>query len=217
MTKPKSGPVSHLGHSIRTSNPGNRLYSLQEQIQHKIDCFDMVRKQCEPDTKFVLVGHSVGSFICTEVLKARPMQNIVRLIALFPTLQHIAKTPNGVALSPFFPAIPRNIISCSTSLISWMPPFVRRILVGAITKQPDPSLSVTADQLLNRTVVNNALYMAGQEMATIQALDYDFYNAHVDKFIIYFSPGDNWAPKHHYEDMKNSFPHGNYPTYVYPT
>lgn len=59
----------------------------------------MVRKQCEPDTKFVLVGHSVGSFICTEVLKARPMQNIVRLIALFPTLQHIAKTPNGVALS----------------------------------------------------------------------------------------------------------------------
>jgi alpha-beta hydrolase superfamily lysophospholipase len=59
----------------------------------------MLREQCEPDTKFVLVGHSVGSFICTEVLKARPNHNITRLFALFPTLQHIAKTPNGVALS----------------------------------------------------------------------------------------------------------------------
>jgi alpha-beta hydrolase superfamily lysophospholipase len=93
------GLVSHLGHSSKTGNPTNRLFTLQEQIQHKIDCFDMVYKQCEPETKFVLVGHSVGSFICTEVLKARPNQNIIRLIALFPTLQHIAKTPNGVALS----------------------------------------------------------------------------------------------------------------------
>jgi alpha-beta hydrolase superfamily lysophospholipase len=88
-----------LGHSSKTGNPTNRLFTLQEQIQHKIDCFDMVYKQCEPETKFVLVGHSVGSFICTEVLEARPNQNIIRLIALFPTLQHIAKTPNGVALS----------------------------------------------------------------------------------------------------------------------
>lgn len=119
-----------------------------------------------------------------------------------------------ISLKPFFPAIPRNIISCSTALITWMPPFVRKTLVGAITRQPDPSLSVTADQLLNRTVVNNALYMAGQEMATIQALDYDFYNAHVDKFIIYFSPGDNWAPKNHYDDMKNRFPHGKYPVLI---
>lgn len=78
-----------------------------------------------------------------------------------------------------------------------------------ITKQPDPSLSVTTDQLLKRAVVNNALYMAGQEMASIKELDYDFYHTHVSKFIIYFSPEDYWAPKQHYEDMKSRFPNGN--------
>lgn len=78
-----------------------------------------------------------------------------------------------------------------------------------ITKQPDPSLSVTSDQLLQRNVVNNALYMAGQEMASIKELDDDFYHAHVEKFIIYFSPQDSWAPKHHYDDMKSRFPNGN--------
>jgi hypothetical protein len=52
--------------------------------------------------------------------------------------------------------------------------------------------------------------MAGQEMASIKELDYDFYQAHVQKFIIYFSPQDSWAPKHHYDDMKRRFPNGNY-------
>lgn len=50
--------------------------------------------------------------------------------------------------------------------------------------------------------------MAGQEMASIKELDYDFYHTHVKKFIIYFSPEDNWAPKQHYEDMKSRFPNG---------
>jgi alpha-beta hydrolase superfamily lysophospholipase len=94
-----SGVVSHLGHSSKPLNTNKQLYTLQEQIQHKVDCFDLIRKQYGSDTKVILIGHSVGSFICTEVLKARPNHNIVRLIALFPTLQHIAKTPNGVALS----------------------------------------------------------------------------------------------------------------------
>jgi alpha-beta hydrolase superfamily lysophospholipase len=88
-----------LGHSAKETNQTGQLFTLQEQIEHKVDCFDLLRKQCDPDTKFVLIGHSVGSFICAELLKARPHHNIVRLIALFPTLQHIAKTPNGVALS----------------------------------------------------------------------------------------------------------------------
>jgi alpha-beta hydrolase superfamily lysophospholipase len=91
--------VSHLGHSSKPFNTTKQLFTLQEQIQHKIECFDIIRKQYGPETNVILIGHSVGSFICTEVLKARPNHNIVRLIALFPTLQHIAKTPNGVALS----------------------------------------------------------------------------------------------------------------------
>ncbi|KAI8576325.1 hypothetical protein K450DRAFT_257222 [Umbelopsis ramanniana AG] len=201
--------VSHLGHSSKPLNTTKQLFTLQEQIQHKIECFDIIRKQYGPETKIVLIGHSVGSFICTEVLKARPNHNIVRLIALFPTLQHIAKTPNGVALSPIFPVIPRTIVSWSASLLSWIHPTVRKTIVSYITKQPDPSLSVTSDQLLQRNVVNNALFMAGQEMASIKELDYDFYHAHVKKFIIYFSPKDSWAPQDHYDDMKSRFPNAN--------
>lgn len=105
--------------------------------------------------------------------------------------------------------IPRTIVSWSASLLSWIHPTVRKTLVSYITKQPDPSLSVTSDQLLQRNVVNNALYMAGQEMASIKELDDDFYHAHVEKFIIYFSPQDSWAPKHHFDDMKSRFPNGN--------
>ncbi|KAG0174187.1 hypothetical protein DFQ29_007575 [Apophysomyces sp. BC1021] len=48
--------------------------------------------------------------------------------------------------------------------------------------------------------------MASQEMETIKELDYDFYNAHVDKFIIYYSENDEWAPLDHYNHMKEKFP-----------
>lgn len=41
----------------------------------------------------------MGSYVCAEVLKQRQQHNIIRLIALFPTLREIALTPNGVTLS----------------------------------------------------------------------------------------------------------------------
>lgn len=95
--------VSHLGHSTgphtKYQKDPDRLYSLHEQIQHKIRCFDILRSENAADTKFILMGHSIGAYICAEVLKKRQDQGIERLIALFPTLREIALTPNGVSIS----------------------------------------------------------------------------------------------------------------------
>jgi alpha/beta superfamily hydrolase len=75
------------------------LYGLQEQIDHKIACLDLLRSENPSDTQYILMGHSMGSYVCAEVLKQRQQHNIIRLIALFPTLREIALTPNGVTLS----------------------------------------------------------------------------------------------------------------------
>lgn len=75
------------------------MYSLEDQIQHKIDCLDTLRKDHGPDTKFILMAHSIGSYIAAAVLKKRPNHGIERIIALFPTLREIAITPNGVNIT----------------------------------------------------------------------------------------------------------------------
>lgn len=94
--------VSHKGHSVNyhEDNSGEKsVYSLEDQIQHKVDCIDTLIEQNGPETNFILVAHSIGSYISAEVLKKRPNHGISRVIGLFPTLRDIAITPNGVNIT----------------------------------------------------------------------------------------------------------------------
>ncbi|KAI9030027.1 hypothetical protein CLU79DRAFT_733745 [Phycomyces nitens] len=207
--------VSHLGHSVghHTEIP-NKLqksepYSLQDQIDHKIACFDEICAKNPPNTHYMLMGHSMGSYVCAEVLKARQTANIGRLIALFPTLREIALTPNGVAMTRLLSSIPLGVVSGAASVASYIPSPIRQVLTGLVTGQKEPCLRVTAHQMMNGFVVKNILHMAIQEMETIKDLDHDFYDSHVDKFIIYYSKNDKWAPEDHFDYMKEKFPKGS--------
>lgn len=94
--------VSHKGHSINyheNQTADKTIYTLEDQIQHKVDCLDTLIKDTGPETNFILVGHSIGSYVSAEVLKKRPNHGISRVIALFPTLREIALTPNGVNIT----------------------------------------------------------------------------------------------------------------------
>ena len=79
----------------------NRLFSLQDQIDHKIACFDILGQE-NPDTEFIFMGHSIGAYISVEVLKKRHTRNITRVITLFPTIREIGLSPNGLAFTVSF-------------------------------------------------------------------------------------------------------------------
>ena len=73
--------------------------SLAEQVRHKVQVVDAIRamypkQQGQESVKLVLVGHSIGSHICLEMLKARP-DAIDGIHMLFPTIAHIGRTPNA--------------------------------------------------------------------------------------------------------------------------
>ncbi|SAL99308.1 hypothetical protein [Absidia glauca] len=199
--------VSHLGHSLGPHASGPQpLYGLQEQIDHKIACLDLLRSENPSDTQYILMGHSMGSYVCAEVLKQRQQHNIIRLIALFPTLREIALTPNGVTLSRSLFRVPLPIVSGVVGLASLIPGPIRQSLTGLITGQKGNGLKVTAHGLMHASVVKNVVHMARQEMELIKELDDDFYATHVDKFIMYYSRNDQWAPLDHYEFMTEKFP-----------
>ncbi|KAI8079511.1 uncharacterized protein B0P05DRAFT_469724 [Gilbertella persicaria] len=191
------------------------VYSLQDQIQHKVDCLDTLIKQNDPDTRFILMGHSIGSYISASVLKERPNHGISRIVALFPTLREIAITPNGVQINRLVNTIPSWVFGATGSVLSCLAPPFRQYLVKLFTGQSGEGLQVTAHQLLHSNVLKNVITMARFEMDTVKALDHDFYTEHLDKFIMYYSANDQWAPKDHYDYMLKHFPKGKYTIRIY--
>ncbi|KAI8343733.1 hypothetical protein BC941DRAFT_343483 [Chlamydoabsidia padenii] len=191
----------------QSSNP--LLEIVADQIDHKIACFDLLYKENGPDANYILMGHSMGCYVGAEVLKQRQHHNIKRLIALFPTLREIALTPNGVALSKSLFKIPLPIISGAVGLTRMIPGPIRELLTGLFTGQKDDIVKVTAHGLLHPSVIENVIHLAREEMEMIKALDDDFYAVHVDKFIMYYSRNDKWAPLDHHDYMADNFPNGN--------
>lgn len=74
------------------------LYDLDGQIRHKVEFV----KQFVPETREIyFIGHSVGAKIVLELLKHKEIETRTKkCYLLFPTLEHIAKTPNGKILIP---------------------------------------------------------------------------------------------------------------------
>jgi hypothetical protein len=104
--------------------------------------------------------------------------------------------------------IPASAFGIAGSLISNLAPPVRQFLVKTATGQDGEGLQVTAHQLLHKHVLENVITMARFEMETVKELDHDFYTQHLDKFIMYYSANDKWAPKDHYDYMTKHFPEG---------
>ncbi|CAI2164598.1 16090_t:CDS:2 [Funneliformis geosporum] len=207
--------VSMLGHSHGPHNPSlKNLYSLQDQIDHKIQCVDKLRSQFTSQEdgkqpKFIICGHSIGAYVGSQVLKARPNHGIENIYALFPTLQNMVKTPNGMMMNFLFNERARSLAASTVvNLRYFVPQTLFKFFVSQLTRQKESMIDITLSALLHGHVVENALYMADIEMKTVCELDEEFYREHIDKFIFYFSEGDKWAPLEHYEDMKNRFPEG---------
>lgn len=106
--------------------------------------------------------------------------------------------------------IPAYAFGIAGSLVSYLAPPLRQFLVKKATGQSGDGLQVTAHQLMHSSVLKNVVTMARYEMELVQGLDHDFYDAHIDKFILYYSENDKWAPKDHYDYMMHHFPKGLY-------
>ena len=88
----------------RRSYPDTASVALPAQIEAHAEFLDeLLTAYDDPgDTRVLLVGHSVGCWLIQEVIKARRTalgSRDVGVFMLFPTISHIARTPNGKKLS----------------------------------------------------------------------------------------------------------------------
>lgn len=101
---------AHLGHTPGLTPPGPGRSSLPAQVDAAVDALDILATNFGNRTKYVVIGHSVGSWMTvqarsvplrmsfeitpTQLLKYRP-KLISQAFLLFPTLSQIAKVRNA--------------------------------------------------------------------------------------------------------------------------
>ncbi|GAA6007386.1 hypothetical protein JCM10207_006323 [Rhodosporidiobolus poonsookiae] len=171
--------VGHLGHSTAPGLEGRGFRpqeqaSLDEQVEDKVRFVDELRGGAlrvgqEGGARCVVLGHSIGAWVGMQLIKQRP--SLTALHMLFPTLSHMASTPNGRKLSPLFSSWTLRPVFYSTTALSYLPTALTSKLVGLLTGQVGPGMEVTTRLVSSPQTVLAALTMAREELATVTELD----------------------------------------------
>ncbi|XP_022132976.1 lipid droplet-associated hydrolase [Momordica charantia] len=201
--------ITAIGHVSQTKKDweGGRLFSLQEQIDHKIE---FVRQELpNNDIPLLLVGHSIGSYISIELFR-RLQDQVVYCIGLHPFLM-INKQSRQQLLIGKFAGSPllSTLFSALTALVGALP---RRALSFVVRKTIAKSWSNTATEaacshLLKYHTMRNVLFMAMTEFKELsEAPDWAFMKKASQKLSFLFCIDDHWAPMHMYEEISKQVP-----------
>ena len=187
--------------------------NLLDQIDHKVAFIDEFVPR---DKKIILIGHSIGAYIILKMLENKELEErVCRSVLLFPTIERISSTPNGKFWQPvsyYF----RHPFSPLTWLLSYTPFWIKKMLVAWRTtwkgRETDPNLVNAFLNVVNYTLMNNALIMAASEMQHVNELDEKMVatiERNIGKITFYYAVKDGWAPPHFYVSMKERFPNGD--------
>ncbi|EPQ60467.1 hypothetical protein GLOTRDRAFT_135140 [Gloeophyllum trabeum ATCC 11539] len=193
-----SSRLAILAHSYLGQTPGladDNVFShpervcLTAQVQAVIEVLDSLKSAYGDNTRIVMIGHSVGTWITLQALKARH-DHIAEVFLLFPTIQHILQTPYGRRWSWLFRGpFPRILSTLSTTSRIWPTKMVSLIL----RDWPPAQLQVLLRWLRSPPSVFAVLTMAHDEMQTIRELDIALMDENRHRICLYFGDQDMWV------------------------
>ncbi|GAA5909021.1 hypothetical protein JCM6882_004970 [Rhodosporidiobolus microsporus] len=206
--------LGHLGHSTSPGAGGKGFKpqeqaSLEEQVEDKIRFVDELKKQHafgeEGGAKVVLLGHSIGAWVGLQILKTRPTL-IHALHMLFPTISHMAQTPNGRTLSPLFSSWTLRPVFYSTSALSYLPTALTSRLVSLLTGHSGSGAEVTTQLVSSPSTVVAALTMAREELASVTALDAHLVSDVAEKLWVYYAAEgvDKWVTEEAVREVEDA-------------
>jgi hypothetical protein len=205
--------ASHSAASTGRSGSPPRFHDLASQVSHKVAVARwLLQQQCaaaapplpaesagptpppqqRQPPRLILLGHSVGAYMCLEVMRALPEGAVAHALLLFPTLAHIGASPNGVALLPYF-QLGRWALAGAALALGALPAGLQRAAARAfLPAAASPATVAAAATLIHPAVAVNALYLALTEMQEIGALDGALAARVGARCSAYFGAGDPW-------------------------
>ena len=178
-------------------------FSVEELAEHLAMFADYLEENYPKGTKFVIAAHSLGSYLTVQILKKRPNFPVIKILSLFPSLQHMAKTPRGLVVSPITQGVPRFFLSLLGGFLSLLPRYLVKTIASLATGHPENIIDPLIMHLFSRSKTRSVLYLASWEMSQIKDLEVEIIQKFEHIWIMYFGIDDGWCPKHHVEDIKS--------------
>ena len=204
--------VSHAGHSpgvprqrSSESEEERDWFSLEDQIAHKVAFLE--ERSAHKDTLY-LVGHSIGCFMILRMLDYLAPTRVRKAVFLFPTIEKMAATANGLSQRPLFTTL-RSPFTGAVWLLSSFPEWIKRALLQRWFYTTPPEYvdhMCRAVMNIDHISTHNILCMAEEEMKEVSDLPLETLRQHIDKVVFYYGVGDRWNLESSYDEMAERFP-----------
>lgn len=207
--------IGHAGHvqppkNLDIAMPGDdkweEHYSLKAQIRHKVA---FIKKYVPEDAHLHLVGHSIGAWFTLNLLKDSDIDKRIRkCYLLFPTIEYMAETPNGMLFNNFISRTAPVLIFLSWIFTTLFPVALQTFMIRAFGMfYGIPARSVRAvREMLDPKVLRRIINLAREEMKYVKEADDETISKHTDKLWLYYGASDNWAPVKYYENLVSRHP-----------
>lgn len=212
-------PVWTVGYAGLNDKPGERSlipnirskeeekFNLQGQITHKTE---FIQKYVPDHVKIHLVSHSIGSWMCLQMLKnSKLKQKFVNCYFLFPALEDLAKSPMGTLftylLKPsysflelvyiyFFMQVPESVSKLILTVYFWC------------ARLPDKIFWIIYNYIMSPAPLARSYKIAEDAMNTIKNLEVNVFRENIDLLHIYYGSCDGWVPVRRYQNIVQQVP-----------
>ncbi|KAB1203851.1 hypothetical protein CJ030_MR8G027684 [Morella rubra] len=201
--------VTAIGHTSCTKKNWEcgRLFSLEEQIDHKMDFIE--KELGNVEVPLCLVGHSIGSYMAIDMFR-RSSQKVTYCIGLFPFL---ALDQYSMKQSIIGKMTASRILSVALCLIvaalGCLPRrAIRFILTNSIGKSwSAAALEAGCTHLMQYHILRNMFFLAMTEFRKLsEAPDWGFMREKQEKLAFLFGVDDHWAPLRMFEEISKQVP-----------
>lgn len=180
------------------------LYDLQGQLNHKID---FINRFLPKDVQVYLVGHSVGSKFCLDLLKVPQFSDQVQhAYLLFPTIERMIESKKGRLV----PTVDRFffLLRLFYNIFNLMPSSWKRAVVKWQCRRQEipeeffePSIQYT-----NPPVIDKIWFLALDEMQKIRQLDDETVKSNMNRLKLYYGSRDDWVNNEFYHEIVEAYP-----------
>ncbi|EZA59152.1 hypothetical protein DMN91_007758 [Ooceraea biroi] len=207
--------IGHAGHvqppeNLEIAMPSDKkwaeYYGLTAQIRHKAE---FIKKYIPEDAQLHIIGHSIGAWIALNLLKDSDINKRIRkCYLLFPTIEYMAESRNGIFFTNFITRFSTFLIFLSWIFTMLTPLFLQMLFIRIFcTLHGIPEKHAKLIQeLLNPKVLRRIIKLANEELKCVREADHETISKYANNLWFYYGAKDGWVPVKYYRDMISKHP-----------
>ena len=190
---------------------GTRTATVHLQIDHKVN---LIEKYIPDDVEVILMGHSIGAFMSTQIMKiAKNRRRFIHTFLLMPALERISETTGWRTLR-FILAL-RWLLYMFIFVLSLLRDDLLIELLGMI--EPKIRLKSTPEccrealvSSADWSVIRNIFHLVKDEARQVTIRDDSFFETNIKRLSFIYCHGDKWSPLQYFRELKKAHPLGDY-------